>query len=198
MDKKIIKQTAYELFGVGAAPEHTAPAKGGKAEPVKPAVSAAPAAQPAAPAKPAASFLAPGTALEGQLRSEGDLEIAGSFRGSITTNGTVMLRSNIKSTVNAANLNLSGCALEGDVTVTGTVTVSEDSRITGNVTARELQCAGEINGDLSITGNTTLEEKARINGSVSTGTMSVARGAAICGSVEMGKKPGRKGDAPQA
>lgn len=196
MDKKIIKQTAYELFGVGAAPEHAA--KGGKTEPVKPAASAAPVVQPAAPAKPAASFLAPGTALEGQLRSEGDLEIAGSFRGSITTNGTVMLRSNIKSTVNAANLNLSGCTLEGDVTVTGTVTVSEDSRITGNVTARELQCAGEINGDLSITGNTTLEEKARINGSVTTGTMSVARGAAICGSVEMGKKPAKKGDAPQA
>ena len=177
MDKKIIKQTAYELFGVGAAPEHTAPAKGGRNEPVKPAVSAAPVVQPSAPAKPAASYLAPGTALEGQLRSEGDLEIAGSFRGSITTNGTVMLRSNIKSTVNAANLNLSGCSLEGDVTVTGTVTVSEDSRITGN---------------------TTLEEKARINGSVSTGTMSVARGAAICGSVEMGKKSGKKGDAAQA
>ena len=166
MDKKIIKQTAYELFGVGAAPEHTAPAKGGRNEPVKPAVSAAPVVQPSAPAKPAASYLAPGTALEGQLRSEGDLEIAGSFRGSITTNGTV--------------------------------TVSEDSRITGNVAARELQCAGEINGDLSITGNTTLEEKARINGSVSTGTMSVARGAAICGSVEMGKKSGKKGDAAQA
>lgn len=195
MDKKIIKQTAYELFGVGAAPEHAA--KGGKTEPVKPA-AAAPVVQQPAPAKPAASFLAPGTALEGQLRSEGDLEIAGSFRGSITTNGTVMLRSNIKSTVNAANLNLSGCTLEGDVTVSGTVTVSEDSRITGNVTAHELQCAGEINGDLSITGNTTLEEKARINGSVSTGTMSVARGAAICGSVEMGKKPGKKGEAAQA
>lgn len=45
---------------------------------------------------------------------------------------------------------------------------------------------------------TTLEEKARINGSVVTGTMSVARGAVICGSVEIGKKPGKKHDAPQA
>ncbi len=45
---------------------------------------------------------------------------------------------------------------------------------------------------------TTLEEKARFNGSVVTGTMSVARGAVICGSVEIGKKPGKKHDAPQA
>ena len=62
-----------------------------------------------APVKPAASYLAPGTALEGQLHFEGDLEIAGSF-----------------------------------------------------------------------------------NGSVVTGTMSVARGAVICGSVEIGKKPGKR------
>lgn len=68
-----------------------------------------------APVKPAARYLAPGTALEGQLHSEGDLEITGS-----------------------------------------------------------------------------------INGSVVTGTMSVARGAVICGSVEIGKKPGKKHDAPQA
>ena len=163
------------------------------AKPVQTAAAAAP-----APAKPAASYLAPGTVLEGQLRSEGDLELAGSFKGSITTNGSIMLRANTKSTVSAGNLNLSGCTLDGDVTVTGTVTVSEDSRINGNVTARELQCAGEITGDLNISGNTTLEEKARINGSVVTGTMSVARGAAICGSVEMGKKPAKKHDAPQA
>ena len=68
-----------------------------------------------APVKPAASYLAPGTALEGQLHFEGDLEIAGSF-----------------------------------------------------------------------------------NGSVATGTMPVARGAVICGSVENGKKHGKKHDAPQA
>ena len=171
MDNKIIKQTAYELFGIGAGPED---AKSGKraaqpapqpAKPVQTATAAAP-----APVKPAASYLAPGTVLEGQLRSEGDLELAGSFKGSITTNGSIMLRAN---------------------------TISEDSRINGNVTARELQCAGEITGDLNISGNTTLEEKARINGSVVTGTMSVARGAAICGSVEMGKKAAKKHDAPQ-
>lgn len=38
-----------------------------------------------APVKPAASYLAPGTALEGQLHFEGDLEIAGSFNGSVAT-----------------------------------------------------------------------------------------------------------------
>lgn len=123
MDNRIIKQTAYELFGIGAGPED---AKSGKRaaqpapQPAKP-VQSAPVAAPA-PVKPAASYLAPGTVLEGQLRSEGDLELAGSFKGSITTNGSVI-----------------------------------------------------------------------------TGTMSVARGAAICGSVEMGKKPAKKQqDAQQA
>ena len=43
MDSKIIKQTAYELFGIGAGPED---AKSGKR-------AAQPAPQPARPAQPA-------------------------------------------------------------------------------------------------------------------------------------------------
>lgn len=52
MDSKIIKQTAYELFGIGAGPED---AKSGKraAQPAPQPAQPAPAAAPA-PVKPAA------------------------------------------------------------------------------------------------------------------------------------------------
>ena len=140
---------------------------------------------PAGASRPPVSFLAVGTAFEGTLRAAGDVEIAGRFKGSIASNGTVKLCSNVESSITAGGLVLIDCSLIGDVVSNGTVTVSEGSKIIGNVTARELLCAGEITGDLKIVGSTALEAGARINGRIATGTISVVRGAIIKGSMEM-------------
>ena len=217
MDKRNnMKQAMYEMFGVGAAPaaksappsqkEHApkeessdsakataktpAPASNKEPDPA-PAVHTA---QPPA----VASYLAPGTVMEGTLRSVGDVEIAGDFKGDITTGGTVILHSNIQGNLSVSSLNLSGCSLVGDVVASGMVAVSGDSRICGNVTAKDLQCAGQIAGDLTVSGNTALDGTAQINGNIRTGSMSVVRGAVIRGSIEMssfsdkGSKPGSK------
>ena len=149
-----MKRTMFELFGVGSEDDKVLAAGGkkpvAKPEPVKTAPVQAP-AQPVVKAK-AASYLAAGTSLEGTLRSDGDVEIAGAFKGEVITTGTVTLRSVIQSNITAGSLNLIGCTLTGDVKVTGTVTVSEDSQVTGNINAKELLCAGKVNGDLEITG----------------------------------------------
>ena len=186
-----MKRTMFELFGVGGEDDKILAAGGKKqpavkAEPIKAAPVQPVAAKPVAvKPQPAASYLAAGAALEGTLRSDGDIEIAGSFKGEIVTNGTVTLRSAIQSNITAGSLNLIGCLLTGDVKVTGTVTVSEDSQITGNITAKELLCAGKVNGDIEVSGNTTLEEKAQISGGLITGTLAVVKGAVIRGGVEI-------------
>ncbi len=180
-NKNNMKQAMYEMFGVGGGAEgKEAPAKA--PESAKPETAAAPAP---APARAVASYLGPGTVLEGTLRSSGDVEIAGSFKGDIVTEGTVRLCSNIESNVTAECVELAGCSLTGDVVAKGTVTVSEGAKIRGSVTAGELLCAGEITGDLNVSGNTALEQRARVDGKVQTGTISVVRGAVIRGAVEM-------------
>lgn len=189
--KDTMKRSMYELFGVGGDEDRLPAEGGGSAVVTAPAAKAAPAQGAARPAVQGAeksrpgSYLAAGTALEGTLRAEGDVEIAGSFKGEIVTRGTVTLRSDIESRVTAGSLKLAGCSLTGDVNIAGTVSVSEDSRITGNVRARELLCAGKINGDLEIGGSTALEEKACVNGAVVTGALAVVKGAALHGSVEI-------------
>ena len=172
-----MKRTMFELFGVGSEDDKVLAAGGkkpvAKPEPVKTAPVQAP-VQPVVKAK-AASYLAAGTSLEGTLRSDGDVEIAGAFKGEVITTGTVTLRSVIQSNITAGSLNLIGC----------TLTVSEDSQVTGNINAKELLCAGKVNGDLEITGGTTLEEKAQISGGLVTGTLAVVKGAVIRGGVEI-------------
>ncbi len=78
-----MKRTMFELFGVGSEDDKVLAAGGKKPavkpEPVKTAPVQAP-VQPVVKAK-AASYLAAGTSLEGTLRSDGDVEIAGAFKG---------------------------------------------------------------------------------------------------------------------
>ena len=131
------------------------------------------------------SYLAPGTVLCGTLHSVGDVEIAGDFQGDITTEGTVILHANIQGNLTVSCLNLSGCSLTGDTTATELVVVSIDSSVTGCITAHDLRCAGVITGDIHVSGHISLENTARISGNIVTNSISVSKGAVICGGVEI-------------
>ena len=139
------------------------------------------------PAKPKAeaSSLAPGTVFEGNIRSQGDVEIAGEFKGNITTEGAVILHSSIEGNITANSLKLSSCSLTGDVVVNDAVAIGQHSRINGNVTAKDLTCAGVINGDMTIAGNMLLEKTAQVTGNITTGTIAVEKGAVIKGGIEI-------------
>lgn len=204
MDKKSnMKQAVFEMFGVGS--DQNAKVEEPVKEEAKPKTTEKPAkekaksqanvqpqkevAEKTSPVsggeKPVASFLAPGTVLEGTLRSAGDVEIAGNFKGEISAEGKVVLRSDIHGNVSAHSLDLNGCKLEGDVIVKELVFISQDSVITGNVTADELKCSGQISGDLKIKNNTLLESTSKITGNVTTGTIAVMKGAVINGGVDI-------------
>ena len=201
--KDNIKQAVYELFGVGAKPEieindiedkkvSATPAPAAKKAPEKAAPAAAPAATPAAaPAEPAkkiaaaASYLAAGTMLEGSIRAKGDIEMSGEFKGEIVTDGTVVLRAATHANITAHSLILYGCSLTGDAVISDIVTINQNSSVCGNITAKELICAGKITGDIKLTENATIENTSHINGNIVTGTISVSKGAVIKGNIEI-------------
>jgi len=196
MDKKSnMKQAMYEMFGVGAdqmikETEEKADIKAAKPADTEFVASVkVPAKEPAAPTAPrsssTASYLAPGTVFEGTIRSAGDIEIAGEFKGDVKTEGVVVLHSNVQGNVTAKSLKLSGCSLVGDVIAKDFVFVSQGAAITGNVSAREVQCAGQITGDMKVSENTSLEGTAQISGNISTSSIAVVRGAVICGGIEI-------------
>ena len=203
MEKKSnMKQAMYEMFGVGSdqTEKTTTPTRSantrkedGKVstQPVKSEVGSTmeknekPVAKVETKPKAAASYLAPGTVFEGVIRSVGDVEIAGEFKGDIITEGTVIMHSSIQGNITASSLKLSNCNLTGDVVVNDTVVIGAQSKLTGNITAKDLICAGYINGDVKIAENMVLEKTAQINGNMATGTLAVEKGAVIKGSIEI-------------
>ena len=129
MDKKSnMKKAMYEMFGVGGDGSEAASTAPAQVKSASVEVKSAPGAEKKsvdhAPvktpeARPAASFLAPGTVFEGSFRAKGDIEIAGELKGDVTSEGSVLLRSNLQSNITAGSVKLTGCTLIGDITANG-------------------------------------------------------------------------------
>ncbi len=187
LDKMSARRNADETKVVAAEPEKTAEEK-----PVVPVVEPAviePVEVKVIEPKPAApavgiSYLAPGIEFEGLLRSKGDIELAGKFKGEITCQGCVTVRCDTESNITAAKLDIVNCKVVGDIKVSGQVSISEGSALKGNIDARDVINHGNVAGDIKATGNVSFGEKSRVAGNVDTGTMVVACGAVISGKVQ--------------
>ena len=167
-----------------AAPAFAAPA---------PAVEPEPVPQPAAPQakheyvrRENCTYFAPGTSMEGTLRSDSDVEIVGDFKGEIASDGKVTIHSNTQSSIAAAELVLIDCTLTGDAMVAGDVSINEASSVAGNIRAANITCSGVIKGNLNVQGNIVLSENAQIIGDIKTGTLAMSRGAKVSGKIDMG------------
>ena len=187
--KKSMDEAMFSMFGVSKAqpaeeqlpePEDPKPIK--KEQPVPVSIPAV--------TKPTntVTYFASDSVVEGTVKTEGDVEIAGPFRGDVVAKGKVILRSKMEGNITAASLHLMGCTLVGNVNSEGSVLVDEAAAVTGNMTAGELISSGTIKGDLTIKGNLTLNAHATVEGNIVTGTMTMMQGALITGDVKMGAK----------
>ena len=182
--KENLNEAMFSMFGVGKAPESAA------AEPAAPAAHAAKpvvtkaAVKPAAPAANA-TYLAPGSYMEGSLKCKGDVHIAGIFKGNVESDSKVIICADVSGNIVAKALELSNCHLVGDIVASGSVLVADSATVEGKICAGELVCAGQVKGDLEVKGNVVLKAGTSVNGNIVTGTMSMEAGAFINGSVEM-------------
>lgn len=132
-----------------------------------------------------ATYLAPGVVMEGTLRSKGDVEIAGTFKGDIISEGDVTLHTNFDGNVTSNNLTLIDCSVTGDCTATSVVKVDAGSNIQGNIIAAELACSGSIVGDINVRGNATFDSSAIVDANITAGSIAMERGAKVSGQLNM-------------
>ena len=195
-----MKQAVFELFGIGTgaagvavpamAAEMTAVDTSFVHTPQPPFADAAPVVDgmstPSAPMGGASmSYIAAGTVFEGTMHCEGDVDIAGTFKGDLESKGNVSLYASMEGNITAASLTLTDCTLTGNATLRETLTIHENAGVCGNITAKSLRCAGEINGDMDLSGHIALERTAKVQGNISTGSFAVEKGALLCGGVEI-------------
>lgn len=193
--KENLNEAMFSMFGVGKAPAAESAAA---AEPAAPAPAAKPAAVKPMAAKAAAApaakatYLAPGSYMEGTLKCKGDVHIAGIFKGNVESDSKVIICADVNGNICANALELSNCHLVGDIIVSGSVSVADSATVEGKISAGELICAGQVKGDLDVKGNVVLKSGTSVNGNIVTGTMSMEAGAFINGNVVMNAAGGQK------
>ena len=185
--KENLNEAMFSMFGVGKDPA-AAPASAEKTV-AQPAVK--PVEKPvAAPAKKN-TYLAPGSCMEGKLKCQGDVDIAGIFKGDIEADGKVSICADVTGNIKAETLQITACHLVGDVEVSGIVVLDEKAVVEGKITAGELVSAGRVKGDLNIKNNVDLKATTIVEGNIVTGTMSMESGAIINGSLLMKAAAGK-------
>jgi cytoskeletal protein CcmA (bactofilin family) len=148
-----------------AAPERAAPA----ATPASAPASAAPAADHApAAAAPRAATAPAVRAVERESVIAPELTIEGKIEGS-------------------GNVRIAG-KFKGDVNVNGNLTIETNASLTGQVTAKAITIAGEINGNILNAEKVDLLESGVVNGDIKTGQLTVAAGSRMRGQVDFGWK----------
>ena len=143
-----------------AAPERITPAAATPAP--------APAAeQPSSPA-PAAPRATTVRAVERESVIAPELTIEGKIEGS-------------------GNVRIAG-KFKGDVNVNGNLTIETNASLTGQVTAKAITIAGELNGNILNAEKVDLLESGVVNGDIKTGSLTVASGSRMRGQVDFGWK----------
>jgi len=190
-NKNNLNKAMFDMFGVGKAPEQEkkeiAPVKE-QAAVVKTEAPAAvkvapPAVKVAPPAK--ATYIAEGIVIEGNITAKGDIEMAGELKGNLVSGGAATIHSSVMGHVTASAITLIDCCVTGDLSASGDIVVTENSVVNGNIKGNSLSCSGKVNGDVAVKENVSLDSSARVIGNITTGSMIVARGAIIKGTIEM-------------
>jgi len=150
--------------------QSTAPAA---PERVTPAATASPAAAPApTPISDAATAPVRTTARVQAVERESVIAPELTIEGKIEGSGHVRIAGKFK----------------GDVNVSGNLTIEPNASLTGQVNAKAIIIAGELNGNILGADKVELLESGVVNGDIKTGTLTVAAGSRMRGQVDFGWK----------
>jgi cytoskeletal protein CcmA (bactofilin family) len=95
------------------------------------------------------TIIGEGVAVEGTLKTLGDIQINGAFKGKLVTEGDVVIgeHANVEADISAQNVHIAGCVL-GDVSAIHKLEVLETGEIKGNVSSSALviEAGGVLKG----------------------------------------------------
>jgi len=199
---------SYEVEEEVAAPEpetvpEPEPVKETVAEPEIPAYEPEPVREPEPVAMPKTDYYQPYSAptpavpvrvaqdevsvimesmiINGNMATEGSLEIRGSVVGNVEALGKMNITGNVQGNSSAAEIYADGAKITGDVKSMGSIKVGQSTTIIGNVYATSAVIAGAVKGDIDVKGPVILDSTAIVLGNIKSKAVQINNGAVIEG-----------------
>lgn len=126
-----------------------------------------------------------GTVINGDITSDGDIELCGTLNGNIKTKGSLRLSGGLVGDASARQMTFLTCEVRGNMTCESEVSVDEASVIYGNVEAESIILNGKIRGSIKVKRDAILQDNAVLLGNLEAGSISIDQGAKLEGEVKI-------------
>jgi len=122
-----------------------------------------------------------GTIINGDVISNGSLDIRGQVDGNVSCNGKLTVTGVVNGNSNTSEFFADSAQVEGEVVSSGTVKIGLGSVIIGNVTSSSAVIAGAIKGDIDVQGPVVVDTSAVVMGNIKSRSVQINNGAVIEG-----------------
>lgn len=122
-----------------------------------------------------------GMLINGDISSEGSLELVGSIVGNIDLLGKLNVTGSIQGNSKAAEIYAENANVTGEINSLGSVKIGQSSVIIGNIFAASAVIAGAVKGDIDVHGPVILDTSAIVMGNIKSKSVQINNGAVIEG-----------------
>ena len=127
------------------------------------------------------SNITAGMVVNGDITSQGSLELVGAVHGNINVSGKMSITGVIEGNSQAAEIYAESAKITGEVRSLGTVKVGQETVIIGDIYATSAVIAGAVKGDIDVHGPVILDTTAIVMGNIKSKSVQINNGAVIEG-----------------
>lgn len=121
------------------------------------------------------------TVINGNLNTNGSLEIMGTINGDVSCNGKLSILGSVTGNCTAGDVYVGAKRLTGSIMSTSAVKIGLGTVVVGDISATEGTIAGAVKGDIDISGPIIVESSAVIKGNIKAQSIQIDKGAVIEG-----------------
>lgn len=122
-----------------------------------------------------------GMTINGDMVSEGSVEVIGTVIGNIDILGKLNITGSIQGNSKAAEVYAENAKITGEISSEGSVKIGQSSVIIGNISATSAVIAGAVKGDIDVHGPVILDTSAIVMGNIKSKSVQINNGAVIEG-----------------
>ena len=127
------------------------------------------------------SSITAGMTINGDVISEGSLDLIGCVNGNIEILGKLNVTGYINGNSKAAEIYADNAKINGEVVSEGAVKIGSSSVVIGNIIATSAVIAGAVKGDIDVKGPVILDTSAIVMGNIKSKSVQINNGAVIEG-----------------
>lgn len=119
--------------------------------------------------------------INGNIATEGSLDLKGSVVGNIEALGKMNVTGSIQGNSQAAEIYAEGAKITGELKSMGSIKIGQSTVIIGNIYANSAVIAGAVKGDIDVKGPVILDSSAIVMGDIKSKSVQINNGAVIEG-----------------